>query len=55
MDKTATTEQPSADLVEVTIIVDNHQHQRKPCEKGDKIKVTPAERDWLANLNIIKK
>jgi hypothetical protein len=55
VDKPVTTEQPSAALVEVTIIVDNHQHQGKPCEQGDKIKVTAEERDWLANLKIIKK
>lgn len=42
-------------LVEVTILVDNHQHEGQLCKKGDKIKVTADERDWLANLNIIKK
>jgi hypothetical protein len=55
VDKPTTTDRPSADLVEVTVIVDSHQHQGQPCAKGDKIKVTPGERDWLANLNIIKK
>lgn len=55
MDNPLTTEQLSADLVEVIVQVDNHEHQGQPVKKGGKIKVTPAEREWLANLNIIKK
>lgn len=54
MDNPQVTEQRPAE-VEVTILVDSHAHNGQPVKKGDKIKVTSAERDWLANLNIIKK
>ncbi|MGZ8181463.1 MAG: DUF7210 family protein [Methylobacter sp.] len=45
-------ENPEKDtaLVEVIIIVDGHEHEGKPVKKGDKIKVTTAERDWMASL-----
>lgn len=44
-------------LVEVTVTVDNHIHQGLPVAKGEKISVTPEERDWLAGLPtpVIKK
>lgn len=39
--------------IEVTIIVENHTHNGQPVEKGGKITVTPAERDWLASVGAI--
>ncbi len=50
------TEQNESDghLVEVVINVDNHTHAGKPREKGDKIRVTPAQKKWLQDNKVIK-
>jgi len=40
------------DLVEVTL-AKPHTHQRKPYDKGDKLKVTPAQRATLIARGIV--
>lgn len=41
-------------LVDVTVIVDGHKHEREPVKKNTKIKVTPAVRDWMINNELGK-
>jgi len=38
------------ELIEVTVLVDNHSHGGKACKKGDKIKVTAEQKAWLSGL-----
>ncbi|MFZ2452584.1 MAG: hypothetical protein WAW36_18915 [Methylovulum miyakonense] len=40
--------------VQVIIAVDTHSHAGQPVSKGDKITVTPAERDWLSEHQLIE-
>lgn len=42
----------SPELVEVTLDKP-HTHKRKPYDKGDKLKVTPAQRDILIGRDIV--
>ncbi|MGR8932211.1 MAG: DUF7210 family protein [Gammaproteobacteria bacterium] len=40
--------------VEVTIAADNHTHNGKLCEKGEKIKVHPDRAEWMLKNKIIE-
>jgi len=40
--------------ITVTITVDNHTHNGKTLKKGEKISVSPDERDFLLKHNIIE-
>ncbi|MCC5809860.1 MAG: hypothetical protein JJU06_05755 [Ectothiorhodospiraceae bacterium] len=41
-------------LVEVVIDREGHTHAGKPCEKGEKIKVTPRQKAWMEKHKVIK-
>ncbi len=40
--------------IPVVIAVENHKHAGQTVNKGDKITVTPSERDWLLKHNLIE-
>jgi len=40
--------------VEVTVKTDSHNHAGKPCEKGDKIKVTVAQAERLKKAGVVE-
>lgn len=40
--------------IPVVIAVENHSHAGQAVSKGDKIAVTPEERDWLLKHNLIE-
>lgn len=40
--------------IQVVIAVDNHTHAGQAVSKGDKITVTPDERDWLLKQHLIE-
>ncbi|MCP1675445.1 hypothetical protein J2T57_002595 [Natronocella acetinitrilica] len=40
-------------LVEVTLKKAGHSHKGKPVAEGGKIKVSPAQRDWMAKRDLI--
>ncbi|WVM88938.1 hypothetical protein ULG90_06420 [Halopseudomonas pachastrellae] len=40
------------ELVEVVLAKD-HTHKNAPCKAGDKINVTPAQRDWLVGKGVV--
>lgn len=41
-------------LVEVVVDVEKHSHNGQPVKKGGTIKVTPSQRDWMAEHKLIK-
>lgn len=40
--------------VDVTVDIEGHVHQGITVKKGATIKVSPSEKDWMAEHNIIK-
>lgn len=40
--------------IPVVIAVETHSHAGQAVNKGDKITVTPSERDWLLKHNLIE-
>lgn len=53
---TATTDDTAvnAALIDVIVIVDNHQHAGQPVKQGDSIQVDQATAQWLRDHKIIQ-
>ncbi|OBY58238.1 hypothetical protein [Pseudomonas sp. AU12215] len=44
---TAKQDAPAAQQLETVTLIAPHTHADKECKVGDKIEVTPTEKDWL--------
>ena len=52
MAKSENSAAPQPEQVEVVLAKD-HTHKKQPCKAGDKINVTPAQRDWLVGQGVV--
>lgn len=52
MAKSENSAAPQPELVEVVLAKD-HTHKRRLCKAGEKINVTPAQRDWLVSKGVV--